>query len=83
MDEKITSASFQFPPDKVCPVCGTNDSGGAELVPISGTNDDGGKTFRAEVVHLECIVRNLMLYQADIGAGTRTTIGMAFDRKDI
>lgn len=45
-----------FPPDKTCPVCGTNEDGETVLIEIDGTLDEAGKLCEAECVHLWCAI---------------------------
>ncbi|SRR6266542_1629700 len=47
--------TFQhFPPEIICPICGTNDDGESVLVEISGTAKDGICDVRP--MHLACAV---------------------------
>ena len=44
----------QFPENKLCPVCLTNDQGATVLIPIDGTSD--GSISQATPVHLTCAI---------------------------
>jgi hypothetical protein len=47
--------TFQhFPPELICPICGTNDDGESVLVEIAGTAEDG--IAEAKPMHLACAV---------------------------
>ncbi len=52
--KKVKLRTFNnFPTEKCCPVCGTNNDFECFLVPIAGTEDDG--ICEAMVVHTACI----------------------------
>ena len=43
-----------FPPETVCPLCGTADDRECFLMPIAGTQQDG-HICKATVVHVSCM----------------------------
>ena len=45
----------EFPKEKVCPICGTNENKEATLIAIVGSNENGSLNYRAEVFHVDCI----------------------------
>ena len=42
-----------FPPDKKCPICGTNEDKACTLIPIDGTEKD--TICEAEIIHKACV----------------------------
>ena len=54
----------QFPEGKICKMCGTGENKKCTLILIDGT-DDGANT-KAEPVHVECIEKMNLRYNAGV-----------------
>lgn len=53
-----------FPPNALCPICGTGSEGECFLVPVDGTDD--GNICEAKPIHVKCITHYAEAFRIEL-----------------